>query len=123
MQKHSKIIKIIIPIQSISDIITNSSSEIFAYIYSKKNLKLIYAIIDHIFGYNQEYEMTPCVDLKNKSDYDYSDEYIQFFPEEWIEIELPYNMNDCKEFYRKGLEAILDEKIGHNNYIIKYNED
>lgn len=124
MQNKFQTIKILIPIQSISDIITNSSSEIFAYIHSKDNLYVIYDIINHIFGFNQEYEITPCVYLKDKSNIDdYSDEYFKSFPDRWIEIELPYDMDNYKEFYREGLEAILNKRIGSNNYVIIYNED
>lgn len=129
MQKKSQTIKILLPIQSISDIITNSSSEIFAYIHSKNHLKPIYSIINTIFGRDQESEMTPCVYLRNKKDYDEwryypkSKEYMDSFPDHWVEIELPYDMSGCEEFYREGLEAILDKRIGNNNYVIIYNED
>lgn len=38
-------------IQSITDIITNSSSELFCTITSEKHLKEIYEILDSIVGY------------------------------------------------------------------------
>ena len=118
-------IKILIPIQSISDIITNSSSEIFAYIHSKNHLDKIYSWINIIFEI-QESEITPCVHLRNKKErdywfYDQTEEFINSFPEQWIEIELPYSYYDVETFYKEGLKALLDKKIGSKNYVIVYN--
>ena len=49
-------------ILSISDIITNSSSEVFCYITGEeKVLKEVYVTLDRIFGWNQETEVTPVV--------------------------------------------------------------
>lgn len=103
--------KIIINLQSWSDIITNSSSELFATITSEDGdiSEEIYHIIDSLFGWNQEYELTPVVsyieDTKN------------------IEIDLPYRLDTYKTFYKEGFKALLDEKIGKDNYKIIYNEE
>ncbi len=51
---------------SISDLITNSSSEVFCYINGPENeIDEIHDILDNIFGWNQEYEVTPVVDQVN----------------------------------------------------------
>lgn len=127
--------KIKLLIQSISNIITNSSSELFAVIDANKEiLDSIYEILDNIFGDNQESEITPVVTLcrrptkkeiedKFNSDY-YSWRYskeddIYSLPEYWIEVELPYCLDDCTKFFSAGLEAILKEKFG-DNFKIEY---
>lgn len=64
--KYMKIDRLI-PIQSYSDIITNSSSELFCTITSEKHLKEIYQILDSIVGYRQEPEIDVCIDYCSKS--------------------------------------------------------
>ena len=63
---------------SISDLITNSSSEVFCYIDGPENeIDEIYDILDTIFGWNQECEITPVVDrLEDTS----------------VSIDLPYSL-------------------------------
>lgn len=109
-------IKIQIYLQSISSIITNSSSEVFAYITSEDKLDEIYAIINQLFGWNQESEITPCVDIKDND----NTVYTKVLPQRYIEIELPYHLSFAEEFYSAGLEAILNDKFGKDNYKIIY---
>ena len=127
--------KIIIPIQSVSDLITNSSSELFATIDADKEvLEDIYELINCLFGYDQESERTPVVTLcKRPTKSEIEDRYnlgyyswryydtvdIYSLPENWIEIEMPYRFSECESFFKAGLDAILKEKFG-NNFKIKY---
>lgn len=131
--------KVIIPIQSISDLITNSSSELFAIIDANNQeiLQNIYQLVYDLFGGdNQELEETPIVTLcrrptKKEIEDKYNSDYYSYrfnntddiysLPESWIEIELPYRVDHCKLFFKAGLDAILKEKFG-NNYKIEYEE-
>ena len=124
--------KIRIYLQSISDIITNSSSELFAVIQSKDNLEGIYNILDRLFGWNQEPEVTMCIDKLDRPTQEMLDddfhcwlgEYCkkpEDYPEKWIEIEIPYSLSDYKTFYKSGIEALLKEKFG-DAFEIKYQE-
>lgn len=130
--------KIIIPIQSYSDIITNSSSELFCVITSDEKLKEIYEVLENIIGYNQESEVTLVINLVNKQeeknkilnrdwgvDYRYYDltsyeEQTEDLPDHFIEIDFPYRLESVKPFYKAGFEAIFNEKFGERNYKIKY---
>ncbi len=129
--------KIIIPIQSVSDIITNSSSELFAVIDANREiLESIYKLINTLFGCNQESEITPVVtlckrptkkDIEDGFRSDYNSwrwnniEDIYSLPENWIEIELPYQVDECKLFFKAGLDAILKENFG-DSFKIEYEE-
>ena len=127
-------IKIKIPIQSYSNIITNSSSELFAVIKDSSQLNEIYDMLNDLFGWRQEIEQDVCVDkYKCPSIEDecsnpcYSGlrNYIEKcneYPDEWIEIEMPYRLEDFKTFYKTGLEAMLKEKFGDNFTIEYYDE-
>lgn len=120
--KYMKIDKLI-PIQSYSDIITNSSSELFCTITSEKHLKEIYEILDSIVGYKQEPEIDVCIDYCSKSNIEESELKSQFYkelPDKWIEVDYPYCKNSVKEFYISGFEGILNKKIGKANYKIRY---
>ena len=83
-------------ILSISDVITNSSSEVFCYITGDK-LDEIYDIFETIIGYNQEYELTPVIKYGEN---DYGDECII--------IDLPYSYDKIKEYIRDAIEGLLD---------------
>lgn len=80
------------PIQSASDIITNSSSEIFCYIKGD-HLSAIYDLLMGLFG-GGEHEISPVVELDEK---------------DCISIYLPYSHIDQSSFYEAGLTAILDK--------------
>ena len=125
-KRYTTNMKINIFIQSASDVITNSSSELFATITSKTYLKEIYQLIDNIFGYDQELEITPCVDLflPNKDDEPSHKSYNYYenneYPNGHIQIDFPYCLNGAEQFYRFGLESILKEKFG-DNFKIEFN--
>ncbi len=90
-----------INIQSFSDVITNSSSEIFCTI-TGKDVEAIYELLESLFpGYDSE--MEPTVEIVDDS----------------IELWLPYGEDKVTEFYKAGLEAILD-KYFKDNYKIEY---
>ena len=110
-------------IQSVSDIITNSSSEVFCRIESEDSLELIKEILEPLFPYSRYSEDGPSlyerILSEEKSDYD--DGYLDGFPEKWLEITLPYSMCDSEAFYEAGLEAILSSKVP-GDYTIIYGE-
>lgn len=119
--------KIKIPIQSISDIITNSSSEIFQTISgSKEVIEQIEGILNPLFEQDGYYdEDIPTMNVVYKSDivarpidYYYDEEEIKNLPEAWIEIWLPYGLENCSEFFRAGIKALL-ETNNIKDYIIK----
>lgn len=96
-----------LPIQSFSDIITNSSSELFAVVTAEDEnvLSTIYTIINRIFGWNQETEITPTVELCDGC----------------VEIELPYSLKEYKLFYKAGFNTLLKELFG-DNFKIEYSD-
>lgn len=60
--------------------------------------------------------------LEQEKDY-LTVEEIKALPYKWIEVELPYNMSEAKEFYKAGLEAILIKNFGESYRITYYDED
>lgn len=121
MCKHS-IAKIGIPIQSISDLITNSSSEVFCRISSEEHLDEIWDLLAPIFISNDS-EIYPAITeryLEDEKEY-LSAEEIKSLPYKWIEVEFPYSMDSAKDFYKAGLEAILSKNFGEDYKIIYYN--
>ena len=97
---------VVIKVQSISDIITNSSSEVFCTI-TGKDMESIFEILYPLFkGQDSEFEPT-----------------ISYFETEnppYIEINMPYGFDSVTTFYKAGLKAFLDLAIGENNYSIDY---
>lgn len=115
-------IKILIPIQSLSDIVTNSSSELFCTIFSDTQLEEIYGLFDDLFGYNNDSELGPTVRFINKEDDDYyqdEDGYASY-PDSWVEISLPYDSYDASSFYSAGIKAILKDKFPDSDYTLKF---
>lgn len=100
-------------ILSISDVITNSSSEVFCYIEhdDPEVLVKIAKTFNRIFGYNQEYEITPVCDSY------LNDEGII----EGVSIDLPYDVDEMHSFFKAGIEAILKERF--SDYRIKYTNE
>lgn len=91
-----------INIQSFSDVVTNSSSEIFCTI-TGNDLDSIYELLKPLFP----------------SSYGYSDmEPTLYIEDGIITLWLPYGEQPV-DFYRAGLEAILD-KYFKDNYKIEY---
>lgn len=92
---------LLLTIQSISDVITNSSSEIFCTITSK-DIETIYEILKKLFP-GTDSELYPYL----------------WMDENNIYISLPYGLDECQEFYDEGLKAIL-YKNNIKDYEIKY---
>lgn len=115
--------KLIIPIQSLSDVVTNSSSELFCTIFSDTQLEQIYGLFDDLFGYNDDSELGPTARLINKTDADYyqDEEEYASLPDSWIEISLPYDSYDASSFYSAGIKAILKDKFPNSDYILNFN--
>lgn len=92
--------KVDIKIQSISDIITNSSSEVFCKI-TGDNLDEIWDILQPLFpGIDSELEPV----LRYYDD----NEWAEGVPE-LIVLDFPYALEPVSEFYKAGLEAILKD--------------
>lgn len=111
-----------IKIQSVSDIITNSSSEVFCRIESDNYLVRIAALLGNAInssGDDPEYE--PTCRLRYKEDSYWSDEEKTKLPSQWVEIEVPYSWSG-REFYTIALPAVLDKLVGENNYKIIYED-
>ena len=102
--------KVGIKIQSVSGIITNSSSEVFCKI-TGNNLDEIWGILQPLFpGIDSELE--PVLRYYEDNEWD------EGVPEN-IVLEFPYGLESVSEFYKAGLEAILKDL----NCNIEYNED
>lgn len=110
--------KIIIPIQSISDIVTNSSSEIFCTIFSENHINEIYKLFHEIMG-NTYYDDDLYITLINKSDDDYyQEDMYKDYPDSWIEINASYSLSNAIKILQFGIEAILKDKFGNDFKII-----
>ena len=102
--------KIKIKIQSVSDIITNSSSEVFCTIKGL-DLDVIHEILKPLFP-NNDSEMGPTINYWKEGEWDDNSEA-------FITIDMPYGLEGVSEFYKAGLEAILDKYLG-GHYNIEY---
>ena len=102
--------KIDIKIQSISDIITNSSSEVFCKI-TGNNLDEICDILQPLFP-GDDCEFEPVLRYYEDNEWD------DGVPSHII-LEFPYGLESVTEFYKAGLEAILKDL----NCNIEYNEE
>ena len=100
--------KIKIKIQSINDIITNSSSEVICRIDSNNEeiKKSIYKLLSDLLP-GDDSEVDPTVNIWDDK----------------IVIDVPVDQWNNISFYRAGIEAILNEKFGKENYTIDYEED
>ena len=94
-------------IQSISDIITNSSSEVFCKITSENNLNEIYEFLREIFP-EDDYEMNPVVDY-----YDINDD-------PHIDIDIPEHMEGMCNLLEHGLSPMLKDKFPNSEFKIEY---
>lgn len=86
-------------ILSISDVITNSSSEVFCYITGEKEvLHEVYETLNDIFGWNQELEVTPVVEIGERHRH------------KQIVIELPYRVRNkgSYEYFRGAIKGLLE---------------
>lgn len=98
--------KLRIKIQSFSDIITNSSSEVFCRIssdlFQKEILKLLKSLLP-----GQDSDLEPTVTVFDDA----------------VEVSLPVDMYEQKEFYKAGIEAILEKYFSSEMYEILYEEE
>lgn len=104
--------KIVIKIQSVSDIITNSSSEVFCTI-TGKDTKSIYEILSPLFKGDPEF--APYLDYWEENEYDEG-------APEMITLNIPYSCLEVSEFYKEGIEALLTKYFGEGNYEIDYED-
>ena len=109
-------VKIIIPIQSISDVITNSSSELFCTIFSNKHLDDIYKFFREYIGVGY-YDESLSIYLKHK---DEDDDYYKDYPDDWIEMYIPYDYCNVSDILQVGLKAVLENKF-KDGYKIVFN--
>lgn len=117
--------KFIIPIQSFSDIVTNSSSEIFCVIKGDKETMLfINNLLFNLLGENVYDEDSPMYELLCKSDLDkndYSKEQWEKLSEYSIQISLPYSLWRCHTFFEEGLKALLENSEVKDKYKLDFN--
>lgn len=104
--------KIKVKIQSVSDIITNSSSEVFCTI-TGKDTKSIYEILSPLF--KGDPELAPYLDYWEENEYDKG-------APEMIHLNIPYSCSEVSEFYKAGIEALLTKYFGEGNYEIDYED-
>jgi hypothetical protein len=109
-----------IKIQSVSDIITNSSSEVFCRIESDNKLVSIYEILNAVIDNDnwEDPEINPVCRLMCRENCDFPKDAPA---EQWVEIEVPYGWSG-REFYTIALPAVLDKLVGENNYKIIYDD-
>lgn len=94
----------IFKIQSFSDVITNSSSELFCTITSKNHIEEIFDVLYRLTGYNMDSEIGPCVYREDGNS---------------ISVHLPYNISDVSDLFRAGLEVVLNKRF-KDDYEINY---
>lgn len=83
-------------IKSISDLITNSSSEVFCYITSdtEETLKKFYDIIEEMLHYSNDSEYEPTA----------------YYEDNTIQIWLPYSLfGGCIPFFVEGFKALAEK--------------
>lgn len=102
---------VVIKIQSISDIITNSSSEVFCTI-TGKDIEAIADLLGPLFS-DGDPELCPFMDFWNEG------EWNKGSPAQ-IQISIPYGYERVEDFYKVGIEALLDKHFGEGNYTIEY---
>lgn len=124
-------------IQSIADIITNSSSEVFVTIHSdnREFIDELYEQLDMVYGWNQESEQTPVIEYEgqgNYEDWEYSSRRFDYGEEKpkvdktTISIEMPYCLRKAIAYHRAGIEKLVDlgvKKYNVNDLKIEFNED
>lgn len=100
---------VVIKVQSISDIITNSSSEVFCTI-TGKDTKSIYETLSPLFNGDPDY--APFLEYWEEGEYDED-------TPEMIQLNIPLG-SGVPEFYKAGMEALLTKYFGEGNYTIEY---
>lgn len=127
-------------IQSISDLITNSSSEVFVVIHSSNRefIDELYQQLDAVYGWNQESERTPVLEYEGESEHDsweynYERRYLDGEDEPVVDkttisVEMPYCMRRSISYHRAGIEALIEEGVKKHNVDkkeikVEFNED
>lgn len=110
-------VKIGVKIQSLSDIITNSSSEAFMRITTadKDLFNEIFDTLKELFP-GRDWEMSPVVYDASEDEWSkekYGDEEMYC-----AVLDLPYDVT-AYEFFEEGIKAILKNRYGENNYFIE----
>lgn len=110
-------VKISIKVQSISDVITNSSSEAFLRVATKDN-DLFHEIFETLEGLfpGRDWELSPVVYDVTEDDY-WKEKYGKdgYY---CAVLDLPYGIEDT-DFYAEGIKAILKNRYGEDNYFIE----
>lgn len=111
-------VKVIIPVQSMSDVITNSSSELFCTIFSEKHLDDIYKFFKEYIGvgYSDE-SLSIYLEYKDET-FDVDSDYYKDYPDNWIEIHIPYDYSNVTSILQAGLKTILESKFKDNYKIV-----
>ena len=102
-----------IKVQSINNLITNSSSEVFCTI-TGQDIQAIYEILKPLFT-EWDPELYPYISLYEENEWNDGSPAL-------ISIHLPYGYSGVEEFYKEGLPAILDKYLG-GHYTIKYADE
>lgn len=105
-------LNITLKVQSISDLITNSSSETFLTIQTEdQNLhKEIYEVLTNLLP-SCDRDLSPVI--TDETEYYREEGYKEFV----CTLSLPYGM-ECDAFFEVGITAILKDLFGEENYII-----
>jgi len=102
-----------INIQSFSDIITNSSSELFCKVHAnKEELGEIEYVLNSIFK--------DCDTEADIRDYTYNDDYKEIKCKPYVKFDLGYHVGLDNDIVKVVIESVLDKKIGKDNYTIEY---
>lgn len=115
---------LLIPIQSVSDIITNSSSEVFCTITANEDtLERIFDTLRMVIKEDCYDEYEPCIKLHTREDIledeFFNKEELLKYPGGYIQIDMPYGYSGSEEFYKAGIKALLDVN-NIKDYKIKY---
>lgn len=96
-----------------SDLITNSSSEVFCTI-TGNDLDAIWKVLNPLFPCFDD-ECGPTIELLEAGEWGDDETSPRM-----IHIRFPYYLDGVSDFYHMGLDHILDQYIGRDNYTIKY---
>lgn len=108
-------LKITLKVQSISDLITNSSSETFLRIDTKDKVlhDEIYNALKDLFP-SRDWELSPVI--SDETEYYHENE--EGFEGFVCELSLPYGI-ECDTLFEVGVKAILKDKFGEENYTVE----
>lgn len=115
----------VINIQSISDIITNSSSETFCRISSERELLQIYEFLKEIFPQWGTYEVDPMVDLRRNDGETVEKEDVESgdYSNLHVAIEVPYGMEGLGKLLEYGLDPTLRDNVPGATFNIEFDDN